>query len=193
MRADVTALLAAAPSDEHAAQRLFDLVYDDLRRIAAAQMRTERADHTLQATALVSEAYLRLCGAEQLEFNDRRHFYRVAAEAMRRILIDHARARLAEKRGGGRARQDLLDDAAVSATMSPDRLLALDEALHILGQEDPRAAEVVRLRFFGGLSVDEAADLLEISKRTAIRDWNFARARLSELMGDADDAAAPVS
>lgn len=187
MRPDVTALLAAAPSDEHAAQALFDVVYDDLRKIAGAQMRGERPDHTLQATALVSEAYLRLCGQDHLNFNDRKHFYRVAAEAMRRILIDHARARLAEKRGGGRGRRDLPDDAAAAAELAPERLLDLDEALQTLAGEDARAAELVRLRFFGSLTVDEAADLLGVSKRTAIRDWNFARARLSELMGDVDD------
>jgi RNA polymerase sigma factor (TIGR02999 family) len=191
MRPDVTALLAAAPDNEDAAEKLFAVVYDDLRRIAGAQMRGERADHTLQATALVGEAYLRLCGPDQLNFNDRKHFYRVAAEAMRRILIDHARARLADKRGGGRARQDLPDDAAAAAELAPERLLDLDDALQTLAEEDARAAELVRLRFFGSLTVDEAAELLEISKRTAIRDWNFARARLSELMGDADDAAAP--
>lgn len=183
MRTDVTALLARAGEDAESTAKLFELVYADLRAIAEAQMRGERADHTLQATALVSEAYLRLVGPEPIRFEDRKHFFRVASEAMRRILIDHARAKKSLKRGGERLKQELFDEHA-GVTMAPDRLLALDEALTTLEIEDPRAAEIVRLRFFAGLSVDEAAELLAVSKRTAIRDWNFARARLSELMGD---------
>lgn len=181
MRADVTQLLASAPGDADAAGRLFEAVYADLKAIAASHMRGERADHTLQATALVGEAYVRLVGSTPIEFEDRRHFFRVASEAMRRILIDHARARLAEKRGGGKRPQALLDeDGAI--TMDPQRLLELDEALSRLALEDDRAAELVRLRFFGGLSLEQAAEMAGVSRRTAIRDWSFARARLAELM-----------
>ncbi len=181
MRPDVTQLLAAAGSDPQAAGRLFDAVYADLRAIAAAQMRGERANHTLQATALVSEAYMRLIGVTQIEFADRRHFFRVASEAMRRILVDHARARLADKRGGGQRGQALFDDEC-GLTTDPGRLLELNDALERLELEDERAAEMTRLRFFAGLSIDEAADVAGVSRRTAIRDWNFARARLAELM-----------
>lgn len=183
MRPDVTQLLADARSDPESAAELFQAVYADLRRLAASQMKGERADHTLQSTALVSEAYLRLVGGAPIDFADRRHFFRVAAEAMRRVLIDHARARLADKRGGGQRGAELLDaDGAV--TINPDRVLALDDALQRLATEDERAAELVRLRFYGGLTLEQAGEMLDISKRTAIRDWNFARARLTQLMGE---------
>jgi len=181
MQPDVTHLLAHAHDDPNSAARLFEAVYADLRTIAAAQMRTERDDHTLQPTALVSEAYIRLLGGAPIQFNDRKHFFRVAAEAMRRILVDHARARLADKRGGGDRPRELFESDGAFAS-EPDRLRALDDALHKLAEADPRSAELVRLRFFAGLSIDQAAELLEISRRTAMRDWGFARARLSELM-----------
>ncbi|MEZ6243586.1 MAG: ECF-type sigma factor [Phycisphaerales bacterium] len=178
----MTQLLAEAGKDGAASAKLFEAVYADLKAIAAGQMRGERADHTLQATALVSEAYVRLIGTASIEFEDRRHFFRVASEAMRRILIDHARARLAEKRGGGaRGRALLEDDGAV--TMEPERLIELDDALAKFALEDERAAELVRLRFFGGLTLEQAAEMAGVSRRTAIRDWSFARARLAELMG----------
>lgn len=182
MRPDVTALLQAAGDDAGSTAKLFEVVYADLRVIAEAQMRAERAGHTLQATALVSEAYLRLVGPTPVRFEDRKHFFRVAAEAMRRILIDHARAKKSQKRGGGRAREALMDDHG-ALSVEPERLLALDEALSRLEMEDERAAEIVRLRFFAGLGIDQVAELTGVSRRTAIRDWNFARARLSELMG----------
>ncbi len=176
---DVTVLLHS--DDEASSARLFELVYQDLRAIAGSQMRGERGDHTLQATALVSEAFLRLVGGTEISFHDRRHFFRVAAEAMRRVLVDHARARSADKRGGGRDALTLLDgDGALG--IDPDRLLALDEALAALEQEDERAAAIVRYRFYAGLTLEQAGELLEISKRTAIRDWNFARARLTQLL-----------
>jgi RNA polymerase sigma factor (TIGR02999 family) len=181
MHPDVTQLLAEAHDDPTSAARLFEAVYADLRAIASAQMRSERDDHTLQPTALVSEAYIRLLGGAPIQFNDRKHFFRVASEAMRRILVDHARARLAEKRGGGERPRELFDSDGAFA-MDPDRLIALDEAMEKLHDEDPRATELVRLRFYAGLSIDQAAELLEISRRTAMRDWGFARARLSELM-----------
>ncbi len=182
MRADVTQLLGEAGESADASARLFEAVYADLRVIAGAQMRGERADHTLQATALVSEAYVRLVGSTPIEFEDRRHFFRVASEAMRRILIDHARARLAEKRGGGKRPRELFDDDG-AVSMAPERLLELDDALERLALEDERAAEIVRLRFYGGLSLEQAGEMVGVSRRTAIRDWGFARARLSELMG----------
>ena len=182
MPENVTQLLAAVGEDPDASARLFEAVYADLRAIAAAHMRSERPDHTLQPTALVGEAYLRLLGSEPVDFQNRRHFFRIASEAMRRILIDHARARLAEKRGGGRAREELMD-FKVATVLAPDRLLAIDDALEKLAGEDVRAAEIVRLRFYGGMSVEQAAELLEVSARTAHRDWNFARARLIQLMG----------
>jgi len=179
---DVTLLLAKAVDDPESTARLFELVYNDLRAIAESQMRAERRDHTLQATALVSEAYVRLIGSTELQYNDRRHFFGVAAQAMRRILIDHARGKLRQKRGGGERPRELLDGDAASDAIEPERMLALDEALERLTAEDPRAAELVRLRFFAGLTLEQAAELMEISRRTAIRDWNFARARLSQLM-----------
>jgi RNA polymerase sigma factor (TIGR02999 family) len=181
VQSDVTQLLSQAAGDARASARLFELVYTDLRAIASAHMRNEREAHTLQPTALVSEAFVRLVGGTPIDFADRRHFFRVASEAMRRILIDHARARLADKRGGAARRVALSDEPAHDA-LEPETLVALDEALERFSSEDPRAAEIVRLRFFGGLTLEQAADLLEVSRRTAIRDWNFARARLSELM-----------
>lgn len=186
--ADVTLLLARAGDDPQSTARLFEVVYTDLRAIAEAQMRSERADHTLQATALVSEAYVRLIGSADLQYNDRRHFFGVAAQAMRRILIDHARGRLRQKRGGGERPRELMEGDAATSMMEPERLLALDEAMERLQAEDPRAAELVRLRFYAGLTLEQAADLLEISRRTAIRDWNFARARLSQLMSGESEA-----
>ncbi len=183
-RMDVTALLNEAEAGTEASARLFELVYQDLRAIAGSQMRSERPDHTLQATALVSEAFLKLVGGVEVSFADRKHFFRVAAEAMRRVLIDHARARAADKRGGGRHAFTLLDgDGAI--VIDAERILELDDALDALGREDARAAALVRYRFYTGLTLEQAGELLDISKRTAIRDWNFARARLTQLLEDA--------
>ncbi len=149
-------------------------------------MRSERGDHTLQATALVSEAWVRLVGDVDMSWRDRGHFYSAASEAMRRVLIDHARKAGAQKRGGGAQRVTLgAADAAVD--MEPARLLALDEALRRLASEDERAAAVASLRFLSGLSVEETAKALDTSVRTVHREWNFARARLSELIDEAAD------
>jgi RNA polymerase sigma factor (TIGR02999 family) len=144
-------------------------------------MSRERPGHTLQTTALVHEAYLRLMGGDDPHLHNRAYFFAAAARAMRRILVEHARARCRHKRGGGRppAPGNVLDLALES---SPDEILALDEALQSLEAEDERAAEVVRLRFFAGLDVDETAEAMGISARTVFREWSFARARLTQLL-----------
>jgi RNA polymerase sigma factor (TIGR02999 family) len=158
---------------------LFPVVYDELRRLAAAKLAAEPAGHTLDATALVNEAYLRLAGATG--FETRSQFFRVAAESMRRILVDHARKKRAGKRGGGRKRFELAEGDRV-AVPEPDTLLAIDEALGQLAAEDAASADVARLRLFAGLSVDEAADALGVSRTTAFRDWAYARAWLSAAL-----------
>jgi RNA polymerase sigma factor (TIGR02999 family) len=175
--ADVTRLLdAATAGDGRAAADLLPLVYDELRRLAAARMAAERPDHTLDATALVHEAYLRLVGAaEPRAYHDRHHFFAAAASAMRRILIDLARRKRTGKRGGGRARQ-ALDDLA--ADRPDDELLALDEALDRLAAEDPVKARLVELRYFAGLTGEQAAAVLGVSPTTADRHWAYARAWL---------------
>lgn len=165
---------------------LFGLVYEELRAIASRRMGNERAGHTLQATALVHEAWLRLAGDEASGWRDRGHFYAAASEAMRRILIDHARRVRSQKRGGGAQRVTLGTEATPDAQveLEAEELLALDEALGRLEREDARAAEVTRLRFFGGLSVEETAQALGISERSVHREWTFGRARLFELLGE---------
>lgn len=161
--------------------RLLPLVYDELRNLARARLRHERQGHSLQATALVHEAYIRMLGADNPSWNDRGHFFRAAAEAMRRILIDHARKRRRIKRGGDPI-QVTLGDVQVGAGPALEDLLALDEALQRLEEQDSRMAEIVRLRFFAGLSVEETAMALEVSARTVKRDWAVARAWLYEAM-----------
>lgn len=189
---DVTLLLEAARDGATGAQeRLLELVYEELKRIAAGQMKGERSDHTLGATALVSESYLRLfrgIGAEgspggTLPYGHRRAFYQAASTAMRRILVDHARSRGAVKRGGPKRGVEI-DVGSFSATMGvdPADLLSLDDALIRLEGEDERAATVVRLRFYGGRQLEEVAELLGVNVRTVKRDWEFARARLQELI-----------
>ena len=178
---EVTRILNEAARRPEAADELLPLVYDQLRAIAEQRMRGERVGHTLQATALVHEACARLLGDERA-YESRAHFFRVAAEAMRRILIDHARRHGADKRGGGRARVpisvvDLAEDH------DPAQILALDEALKKLKAEDPRAFEIVQLRFFAGLSVEETAEVLGVAKRTVQREWSYARAKLYQQLG----------
>src|SRR5262245_15340006 len=177
--ADVTHLLdAAAAGDPKATAELLPLVYDELRRLAAARMASEAPDHTLQPTALIHEAYLKLVGAAPgPAWNGRAHFYAAAAEAMRRILIDHARRKQRVRRGGGRKRVDL-PEAEVAAEAPSHDLLALDEALTRFAAADPQKAELVRLRYFAGLTLEEAAALLGISRATAARHWAYARAWL---------------
>jgi RNA polymerase sigma factor (TIGR02999 family) len=178
---DVTRLLdAAAAGDCRAAADLLPLVYGELRRLAAAQMAREQPGQTLDATALVHEAYLRLVGGQH--FGGRGHFIAAAAEAMRRILVDNARRKQAVRHGGGRRRVPL--DEAHRIAQSPDDLLALDDALACLAAEDAPAAELVKLRIFTGLSVEEAAEALGLARATAYRHWFFARAWLRCELGD---------
>lgn len=177
---EVTQLLGAiAAGDRRAAADLLPLVYDELRKLAAARMAAESPGHTLDATALVHEAYLRLVGEEQ--FDGRGHFFAAAAEAMRRILVNHARDRGRLKRGGGRVRLDLLDRAG-SAAEDPDLVLSLDDLLGRLAAEDAAAARVAELHLFGGLSVEEAAAALGVSRAAAYRNWKYARAWLRESL-----------
>jgi RNA polymerase sigma factor (TIGR02999 family) len=160
-----------------AADALLPLVYAQLRELAAQRMRQERTDHTLQATALVHEAYLRLVGGQPAGWASRALFFHAAAEAMRRILIEHARARAREKRGGKRDRVTL-DVLDLAAAANPDEIVALEEAFARLEEQEPDIAAVVRLRFYAGLSVEEAAEALGKSVRTIHREWTYARAWL---------------
>ena len=170
--------------DACAAERLLPLVYDELRKLASAQMAQEKPGHTLDATALVHEAYLRLVGDQQ--FADRRHFFRVAAEAMRRILIDRARRKCRTKHGG-RCEQLPLSDVGIAAEAPAEQLLALDEALDGLAAVDPVKAELVKLRYFAGLCEEEAAAALGISRATASRYWTYARAWLINALDEKSD------
>lgn len=167
--------------NQDAARELFALVYQDLRRLAQNYLDEERPDHTLQATALVHEAYLRLLGAGEVDFQSRAHFFVIAARQMRRILIDPARSTKAEKRGGW-AVQVTLDAASNKAVMPREELLALDEALTRLEALHPRAAQTVELRFFAGLTEKEAADVVGVSVASLRREWAFARAWLYEQL-----------
>ncbi len=164
---------------------LFEQVYGQLRAMAQQQMAHERPGHTLHATELVHQTYLRLYGSSQIDWANHRHFVHAAAEAMRRILIEHARGRSREKRGGGMARVTLsLVDTQTPTQLPEDseELLALDQALRRLEEKDPRAADVVRLRFFAGLTIDQTAEAMAISPRTVKREWEFARAWLSQQL-----------
>jgi RNA polymerase sigma factor (TIGR02999 family) len=176
---EVTMLLSALTrGDENAASKLMPLVYDELRRLAGSYMRRERADHTLQATALVHEAYLKLIDQRAVNWQSRAHFFGVSAQLMRRILIDHARGLARHKRGGEQQKVSL-DEAFVFAEQQADELIAVDDSLNALAKIDPRQARVVELRFFGGLSVEEAADVLGVSPKTVKREWSVAKAWLS--------------
>jgi RNA polymerase sigma factor (TIGR02999 family) len=178
----VTRLLQGGLEDERSREELLALVYDELRELARRRMSGERAGHTLEATALVHEAWMRLVASPSPDWHSRRHFYGAAAEAMRRVLVDHARRARSQKRGGERVRVTLGADLALE--LDPERFLSVVEALDRLAEEDPRAAEVTRLRFFSGLEMAELAAALGISERTAHREWTFARARLTELLAD---------
>src|SRR3954462_15651902 len=184
---EVTRVLSAIEAgDPQAAEQLLPLVYDELRKLAARRLAGEGRGHTLQPTALVHEAYLKLVGADPRQpWNGRVHFFAAAAEAMRRILIDHARRKHRARRGGGKTRVepgDMDDIAMVTGSGRADELLALDEALTRLAVADPRRAELVRLRYFAGLTLEQAAGLLGISRATADRHWAFARAWLFDAM-----------
>ncbi|MEP7353993.1 MAG: sigma-70 family RNA polymerase sigma factor [Acidobacteriota bacterium] len=167
--------------DVEAANRLVELVYDDLHRIAERAMRREHGEHTLQTTAVLHEAYLRIFRSEPIEWNDRAHFYAVAAQQLRRVLLDHARRAHSEKRGGGIVKLSLGDSDAPAVNVD-ERLLALDEALARLEGLDPRAAKVVELRFFGGLTEADSAEVLGISIATLKRDWDFAKTWLASQL-----------
>jgi RNA polymerase sigma factor (TIGR02999 family) len=184
---EVTHILSAIEQgDPRAAEQLLPLVYDELRKLAAAKLVQEKSGQTLQATALVHEAYLRLVDVEKAQqWNSRGHFFAAAAEAMRRILVDRARHKGSQKAGGGRGRRDL-DALDIALPEIPEDLIALDEALSKLAATDKKAAELVHLRFFAGLPLPEAAELLGISSRTANRLWAYARAWLHhEVQGGA--------
>lgn len=182
---DLTHLLSEIESgDPSAAEKLLPLVYDELRKLAAARMVGERLDHTLQATALVHEAYLRLVDGEQARhWNSRGHFFAAAAESMRRILVEHARAKQRHKRGGEANRTDALDDLPAPAD-DVELVLAIDGALQQLAAEDERLATLVKLRYFAGFTVVEAAEALGIARSTAIEDWAYAKSRLRILLAD---------
>lgn len=189
---DITALLHRFQAgDQDARTRLIAAVHDELHVIAGRYMRREKGDHTLQTTALVNEAYLKLVNLKVANWQDRAHFYAVASRVMRRILVDHARKHIAGKRGGG---FDLLplNDAIVFSPGRSGQIVQLDEALTRLAETDERAARVIELRFFGGLSVEESAEVLQVSPRTVKREWTFARAwlRAEFGLGEQTEAAA---
>jgi RNA polymerase sigma factor (TIGR02999 family) len=175
---EVTQLLQAwSNGDQEALDKLAPLVYDELHRLARRYMSHERPGHTLQTTALVNEAYVRIVDWKNVRWQNRAHFFGVAAQMMRRILVDFARSRSYEKRGGHAWRVSLSEAANLSAERGAD-LIALDDALETLATLDPRKSRIVELRFFGGLSVDETAEVLKISTRTVMRDWGMAQAWL---------------
>lgn len=180
---DATVLMAAAAGgDKSAADRLLPLVYEQLRRAAQLSMANEREEHTLSATALVHEAYLKLAGPREVPWAGRGHFYAAAAEAMRRVLLDHAKARGREKRGGDGGipmrRAEFASVAELAGAADPEEIVSFDAALRRLETESPEAARVVQLRFFAGLSVEQVAMALQVSDRTVNRLWTFARAWL---------------
>jgi RNA polymerase sigma factor (TIGR02999 family) len=184
---DVTRILSEIEHDDsQAADRLLPLVYEELRALAAQKLAQEKPGQTIQATALVHEAYLRLVDTERvMRWESRGHFFAAAAEAMRRILVENARRRACQKNGGDRVRTDLRDlDLAFNT--QPDEVLAIDEALSRLAIEDSQAAELVKLRYFAGMSVEEAAQALGLSRATAYRHWTYARAWVRcEVLGEA--------
>ena len=181
---DVTHILAAVErGDPQAAEQLLPLVYEELRKLAAQRLANEKPGQTLQATALVHEAYVRLVGGEKTQdWNSRGHFFAAAAEAMRRILVDQARRKKADKRGG-KGHRVPLDAADVGFNSSTDDLLDIDEALTRLAAEDSQAARLIQLRYFAGLSIEDAAEVVGLSRSTAYEHWAYARARLRTLLG----------
>jgi RNA polymerase sigma factor (TIGR02999 family) len=184
-RTDATQILKEwSEGDKDAPARLMPLIYEELRRRAAEYLRHERPDHTLQATALVHEAYLKLIDQNRVDWKTRAHFCGVAAQLMRRVLLEHARGHNAEKRGGKLEKLYLDETHELSDERAPD-LIALDDALKSFTSTYPREGEVVELRFFGGLAANEIAEVLDVSQKTVLRDWNFAKLWLRrELGGD---------
>ena len=191
---EVTQLLADwGKGDRSALDKLFPLVQSELRRIAQRQMSQERPGHTLQATALVNEAYLKLAGQQGFDWHNRAHFFAVCAQVMRHILIDHARAHARDKRGGG-AIQVSLNEALVVAEDQAAHFIALDEALRVLEGLDPQKGKIIELRYFGGLSIEEAAEVLNISPRTVRREWQRAKAWLYRMMTEGiEDETRPLA
>ena len=188
---EMSRLLAAwGDGDREALDRLYPLVEHELHRLARGYMRRERPDHTLQTTALVNEAYLKLIDQREVRWQNRAHFFGIAAQIMRRILIDHARKHAYAKRGGGAVHVPL-DEAAVLTKARAAELVALDEALTALAALDERKGRVVELRYFGGLSVEEAAEVLGVSPDTVTRDWRRAKAFLRREMGGAAEKESP--
>ncbi len=188
---EVTLILSAMDrGDLRAAEQLLPLVYDELRKLASQRLAQEKPGQTLQATALVHEAYLRLVGEQDPGWDGRGHFFAAAAEAMRRILVDNARKKRTGKHGGAHRRRDM-DRFDVADEAAPDDLLDLDEALNKLAGEDPAKAELVKLRYFAGLSVEEAAVALGISRATADRHWHYARVWLYCELGDVEKMPGP--
>ena len=179
---EITQLLAEwREGNQSALDELYPLVYDELHRLARRYMNRERKGHTLQTTALINEAYVRLVDQKQVQWANRSHFFAISAQIMRRILIDHARRHAYAKRGGG-ARAVSLDEAATVVPDQSEELLRLDEALKSLAEIDPRRSQVVELRYFGGLNNEEIAGVLHISENTVTRDWNLARAWLYQQL-----------
>jgi RNA polymerase sigma factor (TIGR02999 family) len=189
---EVTRILSAIEQGKpRAAEQLLPLVYDELRKLASQKLAREKPGQTLQATALVHEVFLRLVDPEGARsWENRRHFFAAAAEAMRRILIENARRKRTVKHGGGRTRVDL-DEADLVTRSGPDDLLELDDALSVLTGEDPDAAELVKLRLFAGLSVEQAAEVLGISRAGAYQHWTYARAWLNALLQGEDTPKGP--
>jgi len=191
---ELTQLLADwGNGDRSALDKLFPLVHSELRRIAQRQMSQERPGHTLQATALVNEAYLKLAGQQGFDWQNRAHFFAVCAQVMRHILIDHARAHARDKRGGGAVKVSL-NDALVVAEDQAAHFIALDEALRVLERLDPQKSKIVELRYFGGLSIEEAAEVLNVSPRTVRREWQRAKAWLYRMMTEGiEDETRPLA
>ena len=190
-RGDVTVLLGQlAEGKEEVASKLIPLVYNELRKLAGSYMRRERMDHTLQPTALVHEAYLKLVEQRSVNWQSRAHFFGIAAQLMRRILVDHARGHLRDKRGGGVIPVPL-DEALVFAPEQSSELVKLDQSLERLAKLDPRQSKIVELRFFGGLTVEQTAEVLGISPKTVKRDWSVAKAWLHGDLKINDEDTAP--
>jgi RNA polymerase sigma factor (TIGR02999 family) len=182
---DITELLAQwSGGNQTVLDKLYPLVYEELRRIARSYMKREPVGHTLQTTALINEAYVRMVDQKDVRWRNRSHFFAISAQMMRRILVDHARRYLHKKRGGG-ARKISLDEAMIVAEERSEEVLMLDEALDNLARIDPRRCQVVEMRYFAGLNNQEIASILRISENTVMRDWNLARAWLYQRLGGA--------
>lgn len=179
---DVTRILSTIEKGEAKPQELLPVVYEELRQMAAGRMAREAPGHTLQATALVHEAWMRLEGSNELGWDSRAHFFGAAAEAMRRILVDHARRKHAAKRGGGAAATEWQDESMIVLTAPTEELLAVNDALESLAVEDPKAAQLVKLRYFVGMTMDEAAEAMSMKKRSAEALWTYARVWLKRAV-----------